>query len=175
MAAPRCKWHQRFFSCARQKAETDLLLVTAELEVLASLEGELVLRLARGALETQDDLLGLHVSASAGGIEEGGVPSWPSCGRRAWSDHRNQTAFLRTFSAVPATRRARSAPHVHSVPPSSMSFRSSSDVPHQEPKLTVVSTLSLGGSRVLALLVLRHLVRGVLAASLVLAVWRNKL
>ncbi len=36
-----------------------LLLVSTELEVLAALEDDLVLGLARGALETKDDLLGL--------------------------------------------------------------------------------------------------------------------
>ena len=38
---------------------TTLLLVTTKLEVLAALEGELGLDLADGALETQNDLLGL--------------------------------------------------------------------------------------------------------------------
>jgi len=36
-----------------------LLLVTTKLEVLATLEDELVLALARSALETEDDFLGL--------------------------------------------------------------------------------------------------------------------
>jgi hypothetical protein len=50
---------------------TTLLLVTAELEVLASLEGELVLRLARGALEAEDDFLGL-LGERWQGVEIGG-------------------------------------------------------------------------------------------------------
>lgn len=37
-----------------------LLLVTAEFEVLASLQDELVLCLAGGTFETEDDLLGLE-------------------------------------------------------------------------------------------------------------------
>jgi len=36
-----------------------LLLISTEFEVLATLEDELVLALARGALETKNDLLGL--------------------------------------------------------------------------------------------------------------------
>ena len=39
---------------------TSLLLVSSQLEVLASLEGKLVLGLASGALETDDDFLGLQ-------------------------------------------------------------------------------------------------------------------
>lgn len=45
--------------CLEGNGGTPLLLVTTELEVLASLEGELVLGLADGALETEDNLLGL--------------------------------------------------------------------------------------------------------------------
>jgi hypothetical protein len=45
-----------------------LLLVTAELEVLAALERDLVLRLARGALETKDNLLGLGGLANWGRV-----------------------------------------------------------------------------------------------------------
>ena len=45
---------------------TYLLPVTAELKVLASLEDELVLDLAGGAFETENDLLGLFISCSSG-------------------------------------------------------------------------------------------------------------
>lgn len=45
--------------CLEGNGGTPLLLVTTELEVLASLESELVLGLADSALETKDNLLGL--------------------------------------------------------------------------------------------------------------------
>ena len=41
-------------------SSTTLLLVTTQLEMLASFQGELLLGLAHGALETEDDLLGLQ-------------------------------------------------------------------------------------------------------------------
>lgn len=98
--------------CLEGNGGTPLLLVTTELEVLASLEGELVLGLADSALETEDNLLGglsLLVEDRLG---------------------------LTTVTGL----------------------------------LSVVSSLSLGGKRVLALLVLGNLVGGVLPASLTLAV-----
>lgn len=57
MAAPR--WEMVSRDGHFLQTTTDLLLVTTQLEVFASLEGELVLRLADSALETQDNLLGL--------------------------------------------------------------------------------------------------------------------
>lgn len=45
--------------------------------------------------------------------------------------------------------------------------------PESSPTLTVISSLSLGGKRVLSLLVLGDLVGGVLSALLSLAVWTS--
>lgn len=58
--------------CQKTPPLTPLLLVTTKLKVLASLQGELVLGLARGALESEDDFLGLHVERE-GAAREGRV------------------------------------------------------------------------------------------------------
>lgn len=99
-----------------------LLLVTAKLEVLAALERHLVLGLARGALEAEDDLLGLLSATSAARTHSLGLLVEDGLG-------------LATVTAL----------------------------------LPVVTTLALGGERVLALLVLSDLVGRVLLAGLALA------
>jgi hypothetical protein len=51
--------YEERLACKREVNHTHLLLVTTELKVLASLQGELVLCLADGAFETEHNFLGL--------------------------------------------------------------------------------------------------------------------
>jgi hypothetical protein len=140
---------------------TLLLLVTAELEVLATLEGHLHLVLADGALETEDNLLG-----RLGLLVENGLGlSSVTCEFSRFS-----SVHCSSCASCAASTKGRSAGGSERRGNETEGERKGEGGRRRTGLLPVVTTLSLSEERGLARLVLGHLVRGVLAALLTLAV-----
>jgi hypothetical protein len=69
------------------------LLVTAKFEMLASFQCNLVLVLASGAFQAEDDLLGGFSLKSPGSVEDQETQMQaPFCERSVWSGHHNPFA-----------------------------------------------------------------------------------